>query len=58
MLESPNWEIIAAEEDWPRVATLDTNGLGDLAEPPGTPVLTSKTMFNPVPNGTNSSSEA
>lgn len=54
-----DFQLGAAEKDWPRVATLDTNGvLGDIATPPDTPELTAKTMFNPTPNGTNASSVA
>ncbi|OAA62917.1 beta-lactamase [Cordyceps fumosorosea ARSEF 2679] len=46
-----DFQLGAAEPDWPRVATLDTgDSNGDMALPPGAPELTVKTLGNPAPN--------
>ncbi len=53
-----DFQLGAAEKDWPRVATLDTGGQGDMALPPQAPELTRKTLRNPVPNGNHANTEA
>lgn len=53
-----DFQLGAAEKDWPRVATLDTGGKGDMVMPPGAPELTTKSLLNPTPNGNNAGTEA
>ncbi|KGQ09833.1 Beta-lactamase domain-containing protein 2 [Beauveria bassiana D1-5] len=53
-----DFQLGAAEEDWPRVATLDTGGHGDMTLPPGAPEITVKSLLNPQPNGNNANSES
>ncbi|KAJ6788467.1 hypothetical protein PWT90_02612 [Aphanocladium album] len=52
-----DFQLGAKEEDWPRVATLDTQGHGEMALPAGAPELCTKTLRNPVSNGNVASTE-
>ncbi|ATY66360.1 beta-lactamase [Cordyceps militaris CM01] len=51
-----DFQLGAAEHDWPRVATLDTGGRGSMALPPGAPEITAKTLLNPAPDASSAMS--
>lgn len=52
-----DFQLGAKEEDWPRIATLDTQGSGDMILPDGVPEITTKTLHNPRPNGNAANTE-